>query len=365
LYGFRKKEREGSIELETLSVLGDPHGDIRSIGSTIARGMTGHDRTVLGLSATGRFEGSPRYDVRGDLYLVRPDDDDALDVSRHTVRDEEGNIVSISGIGDKEERLEHVQKVAEQSVWELSDKLSQLEACDERGDHVLVVTQSYDEARATARRLHRESSDMSVLAVLREEGVRNTDVDAIDSKDVEDFGAKKHEVLVAPLQTVARGHNIVVPGSDRSAIGAIYVFVRPIPPVGGPGRLLAHVSYDAATRAPKGTSPGDVVRREIQRAESKRLTFQKNIRPLSQMDPEIRREVVADVLVDLAQLAGRARRGGTTSEIVFVDGAFVRDWASWLEELIDYWRERDCLEEMKTLHRSFVSGLEQYVQEQG
>ena len=83
----------------------------------------------------------------------------------------------------------------------------------------------------------------------------------------------------------------------------------------------------------------------------------------SRMAPELRRELVCDVLVDLAQLAGRARRGHTTVDLVFVDGAFQDGQAPWrdlVKDVLSWWQERGCLPEMTRLHGALVHALADY-----
>ena len=81
------------------------------------------------------------------------------------------------------------------------------------------------------------------------------------------------------------------------------------------------------------------------------------------MDDELRRELICDVLVDLAQLAGRARRGGTPVDLFFVDGAFADDvvpWKGLVRDVLDWWRVGGWLAEMMDLHGAFVAGLAAY-----
>jgi hypothetical protein len=81
------------------------------------------------------------------------------------------------------------------------------------------------------------------------------------------------------------------------------------------------------------------------------------------MNDELRRELICDVLVDLAQLAGRARRGGTPVDLFFVDGAFADDvvpWKGLVRDVLDWWRAGGWLDEMTYLHGAFVAGLADY-----
>jgi hypothetical protein len=81
------------------------------------------------------------------------------------------------------------------------------------------------------------------------------------------------------------------------------------------------------------------------------------------MDKDLRRELVCDVLVDLSQLAGRARRGGTPVDLVFVDGAFqdeVVPWQDLVSEVLGWWEENGWLNQMLEMQGAFVKGLAEY-----
>ena len=81
------------------------------------------------------------------------------------------------------------------------------------------------------------------------------------------------------------------------------------------------------------------------------------------MDPQLRREIVCDVLVDLCQLVGRARRGNTPVDLYFVDAAFndsQAHWADLISEVLTWWESKGWLEEMDRLHHPLVHALTEY-----
>jgi hypothetical protein len=86
------------------------------------------------------------------------------------------------------------------------------------------------------------------------------------------------------------------------------------------------------------------------------------------MDRQLRQELVCDVLVELEQLIGRARRGGTPVDLHFVDAAFDDEIAPWPElvrEVFEYWREHGWFDEMLRLHGAFITALQEYAGMQG
>jgi hypothetical protein len=171
------------------------------------------------------------------------------------------------------------------------------------------------------------------------------------------------DVLVAPLATVARGHNILQPGTTSSALGAIYLLVRPVPPLGEAKRVLTHVSYQMLGWKPPSGSVGLRLKRERKRAEAFRRRYQSEIGPFSHLDEDLRRSVVADTLVLIEQLAGRSRRG-TDAEVYLVDGAFEEGTARWsvvIGNLLDYWDQEGKTSTVSRLHGPFLEALEDYV----
>jgi len=173
------------------------------------------------------------------------------------------------------------------------------------------------------------------------------------------------DILVAPLSVVARGHNILQPGTAKSAIGSIFVLVRPVPPAESATRALAYVSYEA-THAPVQNHVGSAITALRQRAERHLRYVQSRTGPFSSLPPDLRHHIVCDVLNDLEQLTGRARRGGTDVRVYLVDAAFHEGAITWkllLKYTFARWREDGALEEMLTLHRSFLSALRRFAGE--
>ena len=68
-------------------------------------------------------------------------------------------------------------------------------------------------------------------------------------------------------------------------------------------------------------------------------------------------------LVDLEQLLGRARRGGTPVRLYLVDGAFHGDQVGWpklIPKVFKVWKDEKSLEQMFSLHGAFLAALHRY-----
>lgn len=360
LFGFAFAERlsePGALETRVMS--GDPHGLVAQLGGVVARALAGTPRAVVGLSATCRFRGSPRADVLGDVAGAVRDEARNVQVILASVE------ARISGVGGAK-RLEAARTAAKQ-LWHttLGEYLANLvgdEKTRGRG-RALLVTASYREARAVGEGLRQAAGDnVYVRFLVNRAAEAQSDDDALLRTQLESFAeVPVPAVLVGPLSVVSRGHNIVQRGTKYSAISGIFVLTRPVPPSHDADRFLSHLSYNARLNAPKWSgSPHAAVSKERAQAWQRLRALQRSSATFRHMDPELRRELVCDVLVELAQLAGRARRGGTPVDLVFVDGAFqdnVAPWRDLVGDVLGWWREQGWLTEMTELHGALVHGL--------
>jgi hypothetical protein len=360
-YAFSHRPGEQGV-LEASILSGDPHGLVRELGGLVAQTLAGVPRIVLGLSATCRFRGSPRADVLGDVVgWVR---DEARNVRVHGAEVD----VRISGTTEQKKRLEAARTAAER-LWHtsLSHFLDRLrgDTAREGRARALVVTGSYAEAEEVARGLRGVAGPALAIRYLVRRDADGSHPDALASTRLEAFGdVAGPAVLVGPLSVVARGHNILQPGTHLSALSGIFVLTRPVPPSHDADRFLAHLSYNARLMPPTWRgAPGPTL--EAERADARRRlrALQRTPAAFRHMAPALRQELVCDVLVELAQVAGRARRGGTDVDLFFVDGAFqdeIAPWSRLVSGVLAWWADHGVLDEMVTLHGAFVTGLADY-----
>lgn len=364
MHGYAFAERLGEQgALETRIMSGDPHGLMRELGGLVSDVLAGTPRVVLGLSATCRFRGSPRADVLGEVVgWVK---DEARNVAVH------GATVAarISGVGSHGKRME-ASKAAAVELWNTTLSHYLQRGLDDPAAsgraRALLVTGSYDEAVAVAAGLRRAAGEaLEVRHLVSDANSGEQNPDALARARLESFGhIPAPAVLVGPLSVVARGHNILQPNSQFSALSGIFVLTRPVPPSHDADRFLAHIAYNARLHPPEWRgSPGATVDAERAAAWTRLRALQRSAATFRHMNEELRRELICDVLVDLAQLAGRARRGGTPVDLFFVDGAFADDivpWTGLVRDVLDWWRAGGWLDEMMDLHGAFVAGLADY-----
>lgn len=361
-YSFSGQDGETGV-LESRALTGDPHGLIAELGHSVALAKVGTPRIVLGFSATARFRGSPTADIVARLWGGLEDSSRAVRVRRTNLD------IRVSGVSLRERRLQAIRTMVEELQRRvLLDYLSSLQRKPYSASRAraLLVTGSYEEARVGAEALlavNAPGLQVRFLVPSAEDSQKHEA--AISRRQLEEFGhVPVPAVLVAPLKSVARGHNILQPGTSLSALSGIFVLTRPVPPSHRPEQFLAHISYDANMNPIRWRgSAQDSIMKERRRAWQRLRALQTSPSAFGRMDARLRQEIVCDVLVELEQLIGRARRGGTPVDLHFVDAAFDDDLAPWPElvrGVLKFWRSDGWLEEMLHLHGAFIHALQHY-----
>lgn len=370
-FAFRRHADEPGA-LYARALLGDPHGFIARLGEVSSLAWSGQKRIVIGLSATAWFPGSPQSHVLSPIWMVQPDQRDGVVVEAVTVQGRDGQAVRVSGESSQPRRMRRMADLAF-SIWDqfLRDHLNGLASDPHTRDRAkaLIVTGSYAEARQAAEALSNAmggsfEANRRLRYVSREDaGEARLDGRAISPRDIEAFPKTLADILIAPLPVVARAHNIVVPGSTgKSAIASIFVLVRPVPPDDA-ARLLAHVSYETSRSSCVNALPRQAMESERRYAEKCLNEIRRQSGPFSAMPSHLRHAVLCDVMVELAQLAGRCRRGGTDVRLYLVDAAFQDENVGWdglVRDAFARWEYDGDLPQMELIHRAFLNGLKRF-----
>lgn len=173
------------------------------------------------------------------------------------------------------------------------------------------------------------------------------------------------DILIAPLARVQRGVNIIGEG-DRSALGSVWLIVRPIPVIDEPSELVAHIQARALAEHPgPGPDPLTVLR---DRRDTAGKYFEDIVRrpPYFQSQPDqVKLSVTAEIINDAIQLIGRARRGGTPAVLHLVNGAFLdphagTDFATLIARLRDAWDKAGVLDSMRYLYGTTLEAFFSY-----
>jgi hypothetical protein len=349
---------------------GDPQRWVVQLGDTVSGALAGMRRPVLGLSATAYLPGAPVSHVPGRLrYLVPDSDDRQVAVHALSVPRDDGRLRRISGLsparrGDAVRELGAT--LVQHHVRAELDRLAADAATTDRA-RILLVCSSYSESLQLARGVAAALGDAGRLRLVwsssDDPAVRGLPV--LHRRDLARFVETHADILIAPLATIARGYNIVLP-DGRSALGAIYACVRALAPPDDPGLLLARVAAHAwAAVQPRldGVAPGEAIRLLYSGAWGRLHRLARDNGPFATLPRELQRELATELLADLIQLIGRARRGGTSATLYLVDAAFHEGPASLprlIADVVGRWRESGELALVSRTHAATLAAFARY-----
>lgn len=302
---------------------------------------------------------SPSFDVQVPVkgVLVQPQAE--LEAIRHSafslisVPDSEGRQIGVSG-QPQNQRRKNLAAIAERfavrrdGTNRLEDDWRRMAAswapwsedALENRRRALLVTNSYADAAVVAEALAAalEVSGYAgwkafCLVRDREESAPALTLErlalarAMPRSLVERFGLEpEHSILIAPMQVIARGHNILN-AEGRAAISAIYFLHRPHPRPDDLGPTIGRLNRFAQARYDHGVSSGETL---AHRARSVRYVASRMVREgleagrsgYRTLPAEFKAQFAWDMLTPLWQTIGRGIRGGSPVHIGFVDNAF-------------------------------------------
>ncbi|WP_017535657.1 pPIWI_RE_Z domain-containing protein [Nocardiopsis alba] len=198
---------------------------------------------------------------------------------------------------------------------------------------VLLLVGSYDQATKAWEHLNRKPEWRGrVVRLVSDDADLDDTTMTLRRGDVADFPRQDGQILIAPLLSVERGHNIVQP-DGRAAIGTVYFLVRPHPRPDDIS-LAVQTIHDWAVRQIRGLDPEfrqrakaagtpDLAGRHF-RARARREWTRLLTRRMSWTSLNSTEKVAFtwDQLVVIWQVIGRLVRGGVPARAVFVDSAF-------------------------------------------
>jgi hypothetical protein len=299
---------------------------------------------------------SPSFDVQVPVKGVLRQPDAELEAIRHSVfalvnvTDQEGQQIRISGMNQKVRRA-NLAAIAErfatrrdgmnrfESDWHrMADKWSRWSATAlEDRRRSLLVTNSYADAAIVAETLasHLEANgyaDWKVFCLVADraddEGeLRVQQARRMPRSLIERFGLEPEKsIIVAPVQIVGRGHNILN-RSDKAAISTIYFLHRlhPRPDDLAPtiGRLnrFAQERFDKGVLSVEGMSTRA---RRMRHAATNivKVALEAGRFGYRSLSTEFKAQFAWDLLTPIWQTVGRGIRGGCPVFVGFVDYAF-------------------------------------------
>ncbi|MFF9580759.1 hypothetical protein [Streptomyces achromogenes] len=364
--------------LSTAAFGGDPHTYTVSLGDTTALAHAGVRRIVLGLSATSYFPCAPHHHIHTTpKWWVADDNPDAVRVLAAPIDDEQGRPRRISGLEGTERALA-TQRIAT-AMWDryLRPELENLKTDKPGRERVLLATTSYEAARHVAEGLSTAGVDSARICLATRPGTYTDDQEgAIDAGRWRELPADRLEsfpaiqgadILIAPLARVQRGVNIIGEG-DKSALGSVWLIVRPIPLIDEPAELVAHIQARALTEHPGPSSDPQALLAERRKVAGQYLDEIIRRPPYFQAQPlDVKIGVVAEIINGAVQLIGRARRGGTDATLRLVDGALLdsesgTDLATLILKLRDKWQQQGVLPAMQRYYGTTLEAFLNYAE---
>ncbi|MEU6190844.1 hypothetical protein [Nocardia sp. NPDC047038] len=302
---------------------------------------------VLLMSGTSWAGTSPRYDIQkpvGAILQAPREELRAVDESSfflHSVRDEHGNAISVSGLRGLQRRLALQRILRELASQQRPDDPSRFEkelaGLPPERRRILLLVGSYREAEQVAQDLTDIRSDWrgQVLHLVADQTeFTGYWTPTLRRGDVSRLADTEATFLVAPLLAIERGHNILNP-AGKAAIGSAYFLIRPHPrpddityPVQSMNRwAIERIAELGSARHPYSASDLHGLGREL-RAVGYRLWQSKLTMPLvyGSLDLTTDRPALAwTQLVTIWQVIGRLVRGGCAARVHFCDAKFAPD----------------------------------------
>lgn len=372
MFAFTEDVKPDTPEDTRLSVAafgGDPHIYVITLGQITALAHSGHKRVVLGMSATSFAPGAHRHHVHVPPTWWVPDDvDHGVSIDTELFPGLGADMLRISGITGKD-RIE-ATKLLGQRMWpRLRGELRDLGKLSKQRvqDSILLVTTSYASCQQLRDGLLAAGAEPGLIAVAvrprqddepiaRENETSDPLWHEIPGDQLESFTRlPKARILIAPLGRAERGLNILAPQTNKSAIGSIWVAIRPVPLVDEPDELLAHVGSRALDEKAASAAPWTELARRRSVAGKYFEQLVNSERYFRSLPQRAKRAIAAELIISLIQLVGRARRGGTPGRIKLVDYAFLdtngnSDLPHLIRELRSEWSRTGALPRMHSLY---------------
>ncbi|MCC3772181.1 hypothetical protein, partial [Streptomyces sp. UNOC14_S4] len=334
LFGFKiEKNQRGGGRLSVQTLGGDPHTSTVQLGGTIALATAGVERSILGLSATAFFPRAAKEHLHTQpAYVMTDAAPGAVTARPGNVSDtaEAWNPIAVGGQEESSKPARLLELGAHLWRGRLSEHLRDMEIHERDRARAMVVSNAYSQAMLLATGIASASPDPSWIAVVIRKtgppagvapppGVVTITVDQLEDLP---YTHPHVKVVCAPLRLVARVLNILVPGTDRSALASVWVATRPAADLHTPESMYASIGAAGIAAACPGPDPAHMLALQTRAAHSRLHWLLRSSPIFSRLPKFLKTEILAGILVDMIQLAGRARRGGTPVQLYLVDNAF-------------------------------------------
>lgn len=328
--------------------------------------------SVVMLSGTSVAPGSGHFNLRNSPeYILKSFDDTAKIEQKLLCKYDCEKLIKISGLNG-EERSDALRKLTRALIRDIRIELNywkNIDSYEIRDRKVLLIVNSYENCKDVGIALNNCGISYRILSKKVEEDYE------ISKELLENFQQETDdaEVLVAPLNVISRGYNILNQ-YGKSYFGSIFFMIRPymVPDDLESYFQILHSNLDNYIRKSKNksNSVGEIMQ-EIKRLSYIDLNRISQNRYWKSLDEEFRKNLAWYTLVPIKQAIGRLQRGGTDCRVFYCDGAFVPEITKG--ELVK--RENSMLAEwykileenrnnlfIKELYGKFFIGIEKLIQ---
>jgi hypothetical protein len=322
---------------------------------------------VLALSGTSYLPDSTSFHVGNPQGVLMPEQEASKAIALSSFKflpqfNQKKQPLRISGMSERR-KMSLLQEIARSLVGtngtgHLGKELQELKHLGDNDlnnywrdrDRLLLLVNSYDQARWVANEIRNCWSSMQELVyhlvpdntdIYTEDDLdegdkfaKSTDKGALNRADIETFGQMKAKILVAPMNAIGRGFNILnIHG--KAAFGAVYFITRPYPHPHDTQAIAQEMNRRALDWADKADfvawQQGDGI---VQRAEKLRQlaarywrsveqrSYYKTLRDNQELLAFPRFDLAATTAGLVIQAVGRLLRGGVPFRGYFVDAAW-------------------------------------------
>ena len=239
-----------------------------------------------------------------------------------------GRRLTVSGQPIPSERMRNLRAMiseltAKQGFKQVSRFDEELSLLEEHRRRILLVVGSYEEAREVSEKLAQDlgtplGQDVEMLVPDSDsELLWHQPLGKLPRSLVSQLAERSARFLVAPLQAIERGHNILV--GTQAAIGSVYFLVRPLPRPGDPQAAIQRMNAWASAYVPTLTQH-DVGAAGMQLRTKAHSQWESALRgEETYRGTRDRTALLWTQLVLVWQCIGRLLRGGVSARVHFVD----------------------------------------------
>ncbi len=352
---------------------GNPQKLLSSVGSEIAYFYTKNQRAVIGYSATAYFPLAFDSHVFGSICFYLPDTSDlnSVQISFSPLYYNSEPIVIPAK--NRRERENNFNRFCDKYLEFLPQLFEKLNRESPSRNHILLALNSYNDCFVfnSIAMQSRTNRNFNIKVILKSQDHLFTQVESIISpSEIEEYfkqlDDKSPTLLVAPIQIISRGYNILN-RQEESSFGLISIGSRNMPPMDSIESIILFANYFSMknfVESPllRGKNPYAGYNKNLEYYRRQISRYKNCIMPFSNIqDEEVKQGILANSLVQDTQLIGRGRRGKlkpSSIQLLLHDGAFQQKKKNVLHKYLENIGKSQGFILLKNMHLPIIKKLE-------